>query len=157
MILLTIVGAVAWPAVRNRRSGEARATLFVCIAKGESPMDAACVPRSSACLFLPCRLLARPKLGDEEWMRSFRSFVKLFNKFVDSLNEASSVPQPGARCARHGQNCRWTKLEVAISQDPSHVRLHLARKAGDPKPRENRRPSTSPYEWILRCRLAWTC
>jgi hypothetical protein len=38
MILLTIVGAVAWPAVRNRRSGEALATLFVCIAKGESPM-----------------------------------------------------------------------------------------------------------------------
>jgi hypothetical protein len=47
MILLSIVGAVARPAVRNRRSGEALATLFVCIAKGESPMDAACVPQAA--------------------------------------------------------------------------------------------------------------
>jgi hypothetical protein len=30
---------------------------------------------------------SQPQLGDEEWMRRFRSFVKLFNAFVESLNE----------------------------------------------------------------------
>jgi len=30
---------------------------------------------------------SQPRLGDEEWMRRFRSFVKLFNTFVESLNE----------------------------------------------------------------------
>jgi hypothetical protein len=30
---------------------------------------------------------ARPKLGDDEWMRRFRAFVKMFNAFVNSLND----------------------------------------------------------------------
>ena len=38
-------------------------------------------------MFFPACLSARPKLGDDEWMRSFRSFVKLFNSFVESLND----------------------------------------------------------------------
>ena len=29
----------------------------------------------------------RPKLGDDEWMRRFREFVKVFNAFVNSLND----------------------------------------------------------------------
>ena len=30
---------------------------------------------------------ARPRLGDEEWMRRFRAFVKVFNEFVEVLND----------------------------------------------------------------------
>jgi len=36
---------------------------------------------------LPAPSFARPKLGDEEWMRRFRAFVKLFNVFVEALND----------------------------------------------------------------------
>ena len=32
---------------------------------------------------------AQPKLGDEQWMRRFRVFVKSFNAFVERLNEGS--------------------------------------------------------------------
>jgi CRISPR/Cas system-associated exonuclease Cas4 (RecB family) len=35
----------------------------------------------------PLRSWATPQLGDEEWMRRFRAFVKLFNAFVESLND----------------------------------------------------------------------
>jgi hypothetical protein len=30
---------------------------------------------------------ARPNLGDTEWMRRFREFVKTFNSFLEVLNE----------------------------------------------------------------------
>jgi hypothetical protein len=30
---------------------------------------------------------ARPNLGDREWMRRFREFVKTFNGFLEVLNE----------------------------------------------------------------------
>ena len=29
----------------------------------------------------------QPRLGDDEWYRRFRVFVKFFNAFVDSLND----------------------------------------------------------------------
>ena len=29
----------------------------------------------------------RPKLGDPDWMRRFREFVKTFNEFIISLND----------------------------------------------------------------------
>ena len=28
-----------------------------------------------------------PKLGDDEWFRQFHAFVRLFNNFVESLND----------------------------------------------------------------------
>ncbi len=31
--------------------------------------------------------VAQPKLGGDEWMRSFRAYVKFFNAFVESLND----------------------------------------------------------------------
>ena len=39
----------------------------------------------------PFDVLARPKLGDEEWMRCFRALVKLFNNFVEPLDKSGSV------------------------------------------------------------------
>ena len=30
---------------------------------------------------------ARPRLGDQEWMRRFRVFVRAFNDFVDALDD----------------------------------------------------------------------
>ena len=36
---------------------------------------------------IPKHGLAEPKLGDDEWMRHFRDFVKAFNGFVEALNE----------------------------------------------------------------------
>jgi hypothetical protein len=33
------------------------------------------------------RVAARSNLGDENWLRSFRSFLKLFNSFVEQLND----------------------------------------------------------------------
>lgn len=38
-------------------------------------------------LILPVPSWPHPRLGDEEWMRRFRAFVKLFNAFVEALNE----------------------------------------------------------------------
>jgi hypothetical protein len=35
----------------------------------------------------PALGIAKPKLGDDEWMRRFRDFVKVFNPFVEGLNE----------------------------------------------------------------------
>lgn len=35
----------------------------------------------------PMPALAHPKLGDEEWMRRFRAFVRTFNAFVEVLND----------------------------------------------------------------------
>jgi len=36
---------------------------------------------------LPKAAIARPTLGDDEWMRRFREFVKSFNAFVNALND----------------------------------------------------------------------
>ena len=54
----------------------------------------------------PFDVLARPKLGDEEWMRCFRALVKLFNNFVEPLND-------GIR-HRNFERMRadWTRVEV---------------------------------------------
>jgi hypothetical protein len=37
--------------------------------------------------FVPVPVFARPKLGDEEWMRRFRAFVRTFNAFIEVLND----------------------------------------------------------------------
>lgn len=34
------------------------------------------------------------KLGDQEWMRRFREFVKVFNAFVNSLNDGKVDRRP---------------------------------------------------------------
>lgn len=39
--------------------------------------------------FLSRNMFARPKLGDEEWRRRFRDFVKIFNPFVEALNDGT--------------------------------------------------------------------
>ena len=36
---------------------------------------------------IPRAAFARPNLGDKEWMRRFREFVKTFNAFLEVLNE----------------------------------------------------------------------
>jgi len=38
---------------------------------------------------LPTVVLAQPRLGDDEWMKRFRDFVKSFNAFVNALNDGS--------------------------------------------------------------------
>jgi hypothetical protein len=46
------------------------------------------VPLGFFLFLLPwSRAAAQPKLGDDEWFRQFRAFVKLFNAFVESLND----------------------------------------------------------------------
>jgi hypothetical protein len=55
----------------------------------------------------PLHVLARPKLGDEEWMRCFRAFVKLFNNFVESLNDGKFDT-----AIWHRTRVAWTRLEV---------------------------------------------
>ncbi len=35
----------------------------------------------------PMPAFARPRLGDEEWMRRFRAFVRTFNAFIEALND----------------------------------------------------------------------
>lgn len=51
--------------------------------------------------------LARPKLGDEEWMRRFRAFVRTFNAFVEVLNEGSFDLSRW-----HGMRAAWKELDV---------------------------------------------
>lgn len=36
---------------------------------------------------VPLQALAKQRLGDDEWMRHFRDFVKQFNAFVEALND----------------------------------------------------------------------
>jgi hypothetical protein len=38
---------------------------------------------------LPKAAIAQPRLGDDEWMKRFRDFVKDFNSFVNALNDGS--------------------------------------------------------------------
>jgi len=51
--------------------------------------------------------LARPKLGNDEWMLRFRAFVKLFNAFVESLNDGCFDLSTWQR-----MRAAWTKLEM---------------------------------------------
>jgi hypothetical protein len=53
------------------------------------------------------RAFAQPKLGDEEWMRRFRDFVKMFNAFVEALNDGNFDVSRW----RHMQSA-WKGLEV---------------------------------------------
>jgi hypothetical protein len=55
----------------------------------------------------PSRVAARPNLGDENWMRSFRLFVKLFNSFVEQLNDGKFDLPTWQR-----MRAAWTKLET---------------------------------------------
>ena len=50
---------------------------------------------------------AQPKLGDEEWMRRFRDFVKMFNAFVEALNDGSFDVSKWRR-----MRSAWRELEV---------------------------------------------
>ena len=50
---------------------------------------------------------ARAKLGDEDWMRCFRTFVTLFNNFVESLNDGKFDTAILQR-----MRIAWTRLEA---------------------------------------------
>jgi len=50
---------------------------------------------------------ARPKLGDEEWMRRFCAFVRTLIAFVEVLNEGTFDL---SRC--HGMRDAWKKLDA---------------------------------------------
>lgn len=41
------------------------------------------------CTLLSRNAFAQPKLGDQEWMHRFRDFVKIFNAFVEALNDGT--------------------------------------------------------------------
>ena len=56
---------------------------------------------------IPLSAFARPKLGDAEWMRRFRDFVRIFNGFVDSLNEGRFDLSKWRR-----MRAVWTELDV---------------------------------------------
>jgi hypothetical protein len=40
-------------------------------------------------MLVPHALVAQPRVGDDEWMKKFRDFVKSFNAFVTALNDGS--------------------------------------------------------------------
>lgn len=46
------------------------------------------------------------RLGDEEWFRRFRVFVKMFNAFVDSLNDGKVDLHTW-----HNMHEAWTKMD----------------------------------------------
>jgi hypothetical protein len=50
---------------------------------------------------------AQPKLGDEEWMRRFRDFVKIFNAFVEALNDGTFEVSRWRR-----MQSAWRELDV---------------------------------------------
>jgi hypothetical protein len=50
---------------------------------------------------------AQPKLGDPDWMRHFRDFVKIFNSFVETLNDGTFDVSKWHRMQR-----AWKELDV---------------------------------------------
>jgi hypothetical protein len=50
---------------------------------------------------------ARSKLGDEDWMRRFRDFGKIFNGFVEVLNDGTFDVSRWRR-----MQSAWRELEV---------------------------------------------
>jgi len=46
------------------------------------------------------------RLGDEEWFRRFRAFVKVFNAFVNSLNDGKVDLHTW-----HEMQEAWTKMD----------------------------------------------
>ena len=49
--------------------------------------------------FFPVPAFGRPRLGDEEWMRRFRAFVRTFNAFIEVLNDGKfDVSRWNAMC-----------------------------------------------------------
>jgi hypothetical protein len=46
---------------------------------------------------VPLHAFAKQRLGDDEWMRHFREFVKQFNTFVESLQSSSYFPSQKCR------------------------------------------------------------
>lgn len=55
----------------------------------------------------PALGFAKPKLGDDEWMRRFRDFVKAFNPFVEAFNEGRFDFSLRAQTRE-----RWKNLDV---------------------------------------------
>ncbi len=58
-------------------------------------------------LLIPKHGLAQPKLGDDEWTRHFRDFVKAFNGFVEALNDGRLDLTQWER-----MRTQWTRLDV---------------------------------------------
>ncbi len=59
---------------------------------------------------LPLPAFGRQRLGDDEWMRHFRDFVKLFNTFVESLNDGKFDFATWDK-----MRLDWTKLQSSSS------------------------------------------
>ena len=60
------------------------------------------------CMLLFTRAtFADPKLGDPEWMRRFRTFIKAFNEFVEALDDNRLDRAKWARM-RHA----WNDIDV---------------------------------------------
>jgi hypothetical protein len=51
--------------------------------------------------------LARAKLGDGEWMRRFREFIKAFNAFVEALDDGKLD-----RVKWERMRAEWRQLEI---------------------------------------------
>jgi hypothetical protein len=70
------------------------------------------LPTTRRCWFALCLALvpslapAQPRLGDDEWMKRFRDFVKSFNEFVNALNDGSFDVSRWRRAQTD-----WRKLE----------------------------------------------
>jgi hypothetical protein len=50
---------------------------------------------------------AAPRLGDQEWMRRFRIFIRAFNEFVDALDDNKIDRASWARMCR-----AWDSLQT---------------------------------------------
>jgi hypothetical protein len=57
-----------------------------------------------ASLVLEAQANARPKLGDDEWMRTFREFIKSFNAFVEALDDGKL------------DRVKWERMRVQFQQ-----------------------------------------
>ncbi len=57
-----------------------------------------------ASLVLEAQANARPKLGDDEWTRRFREFIKSFNAFVEALDDGKL------------DRAKWERIRVQFQQ-----------------------------------------